>query len=82
MSPKPDLYQTSANSPSPSLNSAFELAAFVKPGIVLAVEESKTQAQLAAIAADKARASGLLSGLIGDNGSLISVSRAKEISVD
>lgn len=46
------------------------------------MEESKTQAQLAAIAADKARASGLLSGLIGDNGSLISVSRAKEISVD
>jgi hypothetical protein len=59
-----------------------EQVSLLKPGIILSETESKTATQLAQIAADKARASGLLSGLLGDDGSLISISRVKEISID
>lgn len=65
-----------------SVSEALTLASVLRPGIILSSEDSKTPAQIAALKADKARACGLLSGLLGDDGSLISVTRAKEIPVD
>ena len=69
----------SEDSQSRSLNSVSELASLVKPGIILSAEDSLTIAQLAA---NKARATALLSGLLGDDGSLVTVTKVKEISVD
>lgn len=85
MSPPNSLYQTSESSQNLSPSSVSDLLALVsvlKPGIILSTEESKTPIQIAAIAADKARAASLLGGLLGPDGELISISRAKEIEVD
>lgn len=62
-----------------SVSEFITLAAVLKPGIILSDTDSKTLEQLAV---DKARATNLLAGLLGDDGSLISVSRAKDIPVD